>query len=101
MDGASQPAHCYCRLTSAHCANRGARRPLTLAFGVRELDAVLLGGGLARGTIHEVSEGGPRPSYASNAVLFAAGIIARLDGPVLWCLHSRDLFASEVGDLRV
>src|SRR5271156_3575855 len=27
------------------------------------------------------------------AALFAAGILSRLAGPVLWCLHSRDLFA--------
>src|SRR3954469_21236262 len=31
--------------------------------------------------------------YAACALLFAAGILARLPGPVLWCLHSRDLFA--------
>jgi protein ImuA len=27
------------------------------------------------------------------AALFAAGILSRLEGPVLWCLHRRDLFA--------
>jgi protein ImuA len=64
-----------------------------LPFGIEEMDAVLPGGGLARGALHEVFEGGPRGSYAANAVLFAAGILARLDGPILWCLHSRDLFA--------
>ncbi|MDF0584751.1 hypothetical protein P0R28_35165 [Bradyrhizobium yuanmingense] len=45
------------------------------------------------GVLHELSEDGPRGSFAANALLFAAGILARLDGPVLWCLHSRDLFA--------
>ena len=49
--------------------------------------------GLALGAVHEFSEEGPRGHYAACASLFAAGILARLQGPVLWCLHSRDLFA--------
>jgi protein ImuA len=64
-----------------------------IPFGIQALDNALPGGGLAVGAIHEVCEGGPRPSYAGNAALFSAGILARRDGPVLWCLHSRDLFA--------
>ena len=43
--------------------------------------------------MHELSEEGPRGGYAACALLFAAGILARLAGPVRWCLHSRDLFA--------
>lgn len=69
----------------------GARK--SLPFGVPGLDSALPNGGLALGAIHEVSETGPRGHYAANAVLFAAGILARIAGPVLWCLHSRDLFA--------
>src|SRR5204862_4307426 len=49
--------------------------------------------GLALGAVHEFSEEGPRGGYAACALLFAAGILARWPGPVLWCLHSRDLFA--------
>jgi protein ImuA len=64
-----------------------------LPFGVVGLDAALPGGGLALGALHQIHEGGPRGRYAATAVLFAGGILARLDGPVLWCLHSRDLFA--------
>ena len=65
----------------------------TMPFGVAGLDAALPGGGLALGALHQIHEGGPRGRYAATAVLFAGGILARLDGPVLWCLHSRDLFA--------
>lgn len=64
-----------------------------LPFGIVDIDAALPGGGLALGALHEFSEGGVRGHYAASAVLFAAGILARLTGPVLWCLHSRDLFA--------
>lgn len=38
-------------------------------------------------------EGGPACEYASLATLFAGEILARLSGPVLWCLRGRDLFA--------
>ena len=64
-----------------------------LPFGVEGMDRALPGKGLALGALHEIFEGGPRGNYAANATLFAAGILARLQGPVLWCLHSRDLFA--------
>lgn len=64
-----------------------------LPFEVEPLDAVLPGGGLPLGVLHEISEDGARGPLAANAVLFAAGILARMRGPVLWCLHSRDLFA--------
>lgn len=65
----------------------------TLPFGIDVVDDTLPGHGLALGALHEIFEGGPRGNYAANAALFAAGILARLKGPVLWCLHSRDLFA--------
>src|SRR2546423_9392402 len=65
----------------------------TGSFGVDGVDGALPGHGLALGALHEIFESGPRGQYAANATLFAAGILARLKGPVLWCLHSRDLFA--------
>ncbi|MER2250060.1 damage-inducible mutagenesis protein [Methylorubrum podarium] len=71
----------------------GSEAQPTLPFGVGGLDTALPGGGLALGALHQIHEGGPRGRYAATAVLFAGGILARLDGPVLWCLHSRDLFA--------
>jgi protein ImuA len=64
-----------------------------LSFGSAEIDSRLPGGGLALGHLHEVMEGGPASQYAGLATLFTAGILARLPGPVLWCLRGRDLFA--------
>jgi len=64
-----------------------------LPFGIPDIDSRLPGGGLALGHLHEVMEGGPTSEYAGLATLFAAGILARLSGPVLWCLRGRDLFA--------
>ncbi len=65
-----------------------------LPFDILHVDAYIPGGGLALGYFHEVMEGGPASEYAGLAILFAAGIAARLTGPVLWCLRGRDLFAS-------
>jgi protein ImuA len=74
-------------------AQHGDNPAKTFPFGVPAIDAALPGGGLALGAVHEFSDDGPRGGYAANALLFVAGILARLDGPILWCLHSRDLFA--------
>src|SRR5260370_31125999 len=62
-------------------------------FGVREVDARLPQGGLARGALHEVAGGGPGAVHGAAAALFAAGVLARMTGSVLWCLRARDLFA--------
>src|SRR5882762_7588547 len=35
----------------------------------------------------------PQQFFEGLATLFAAGLLARLPGPVLWCLRGRDLFA--------
>jgi protein ImuA len=64
-----------------------------LPFGLAEVDAHVPGGGLQLGHLHEVIEGGSASEYAGLATLFAAGVVARLAGPVLWCLRGRDLFA--------
>lgn len=65
-----------------------------LAFDVSEIDDRLPGGGLRLGALHEVSEAGPPVAeHAALASLFVAGILARISGPVLWCLRGRDLFA--------
>ncbi|MEN5229740.1 ImuA family protein [Brevundimonas naejangsanensis] len=64
-----------------------------LPFGVPMLDAALPGGGLALGALHEVAGGGDDAVGGAAAALFAAGIVARLPGQVLWCITRPDLFA--------
>ena len=73
---------------------RGSRRPCeTLRFGIPALDAHLPAHGLPLGLLHEIVEDGAGACHAATARLFVAGILARLNGPVLWCLARRDLFA--------
>jgi protein ImuA len=69
----------------------GSRK--SLPFGVLVLDRHLPGRGLTLGALHEVIEEGPAAEFAGTATFFAAGIAARLRGPVLRCLTRRDLFA--------
>jgi protein ImuA len=64
-----------------------------LPFGVAAIDGHLPGGGLALGALHEVTGYGLGAVHGAAAALFAAGILARIPGPVLWCVKSRDLFA--------
>lgn len=75
-------------------------RGAVLPFGLLPLDAALPAGGLGLGSIHEVAGGGTGAVDGAVAALFAAGIVARVPGPVLWCVTRADLFApalSQVG----
>jgi protein ImuA len=82
-----------------------AGRPV-LPFGVAAIDAVLPGGGLAAGALHEITGAGPDEEDGAVAAAFAAGILARLarpgggvGGAVLWCLVRSDLHAPGLAGL--
>jgi len=77
----------------ARMESQGRASAAVLPFGLAEVDAHVPGRGLQLGHLHEVIEGGAASDYAGLATLFAAGVVARLAGPVLWSLRSRDLFA--------
>lgn len=72
---------------------RGTARQTYLPFGLNRMDQALPGGGLAVGALHEVAGGGTGVVDGAAAALFSAGIVARLEGGVLWCLTRPDLFA--------
>lgn len=67
--------------------------PRAVSLGIPAIDQTLPGGGLRLGALHEAVSAGPDTEHAAAATLFTAGIIARLDGPVLWVLRQADLFA--------
>lgn len=66
-------------------------RPAT-PFGIEAIDGHLPGGGLVGGALHEVA-GSSELCDDAAATVFLAGILARIEGPVFWCLRWRDLFA--------
>jgi protein ImuA len=65
----------------------------SIALGIEAIDQVLPSGGLRLDALHEAASAGPDTEHAAAATLFAAGILARLNGPILWVLRQADLFA--------
>jgi protein ImuA len=63
-----------------------------LPFGSATLDEHLPWDGLPLGALHETCVAGGIEHEAA-ATLFIAGILARIEGSVLWCVKKRDLFA--------
>lgn len=72
---------------------RAEHRTAVLPFGIPDLDAALPGGGLPMAALHEVIGTGMDVEFAAGPALFAAGVLARRPGPVLWVLERQDLFA--------
>jgi protein ImuA len=64
-----------------------------VSIGAAEIDAALPNGGLALGALHEIAGAGPDTEHGAAAALLTAGILARLQGPVLWTMAQADLFA--------
>jgi protein ImuA len=65
----------------------------SIALGIEAIDQVLPTAGIRLGALHEAASAGPDTEHAAAATLFTAGILARLDGPILWVLRQADLFA--------
>jgi protein ImuA len=63
-----------------------------LPFGIPEIDGHLPSGGLVAGALHEIA-GSRELADDASATVFLAGVLARTEGTVLWCLRWRDLFA--------
>jgi protein ImuA len=72
---------------------RARRTSAVLPFRIAALDSRLPGGGLMLGALHEIAGGGNGAIDGAAAALFAAGIAARTQGKVLWCILRADLFA--------
>jgi protein ImuA len=78
------------RIERVHTRGSAERSvPLEIAA----IDQVLPTGGLRLGALHEAASAGPDTEHAAAATLFIAGVLARLDGPILWVLRQADLFA--------
>jgi protein ImuA len=80
------------RARIAEIETGGRARRGVLPFEVPAIDARLPDGGLALGALHEVAGGADGAVDGAAAALFAAGIVARTSGTVLWCVTRLDLF---------
>lgn len=71
----------------------GCQHPCALlSTGIAQIDAHLKGG-LRQGALHELIGGGADLRHGAAAALFAASLLGRERGFVLWVLRARDLFA--------
>ncbi len=64
-----------------------------LPFGVAAIDGHLPAGGLPLGAVHELQAAGPDVETGAAPALFAAGVLARRPGPVLWISRNGGVFA--------
>ncbi len=58
----------------------------SIPFGIPALDHAAP---LLLGSLHEVAGAGPDTEHGAAAALFLAGVLARLEGPVLWVQEGR------------
>jgi protein ImuA len=65
----------------------------SIPMDIAAMDQVLPTGGIRLGALHEAASAGSDTEHGAAATLFIAGILARLDGPILWVLRQADLFA--------
>lgn len=70
-----------------------------LSLGISGVGVTLPAAALASNALHEVAGHGPEVEHGSAAALFAASLLARQNGPVLWVLSQRDLFAPALTDV--
>jgi protein ImuA len=76
------------RAQIARIEHAGASPSLrAIPFGISTLPPLLLG------ALHEVAGAGPDTEHGAAAALFLAGVLARMEGPVLWVVERPDLFA--------
>lgn len=78
------------RARIARIEGSGVRHP-ALPFGIAAIDDHIPCGGIATGALHEVA-GSRELADDAAAIVFLAGILARMEGTVFWCLCWRDLF---------
>ena len=74
------------RLRIAAVERQGSARfrSVVLPFGIDAIDRHLPGGGLRLGAMHELHAAGPDVEVGAAPALFAAGVLARRPGPVVW-----------------
>jgi protein ImuA len=73
--------------------NGAAQTHRSVPFGIPTLDQSLPSGGLLMGALHEVAGAGQDTEHGAAAACFLAGVLARIEGPVLWVVERQDLFA--------
>ena len=70
-----------------------SRSAQAIPLGIQAIDKTLPAGGLLLGSLHQVTGAGPDTEHGAASALYLAGVLARMEGPVLWVQQQPDLFA--------
>ncbi len=81
------------RIAAAERRGRATSRAASLPFGVAAIDRHLPAGGLLLGAVHELQAAGADTEFGTAPALFAAGVLARRPGPVVWVGRRGGVFA--------
>jgi protein ImuA len=86
-------AHLRERIARIERIHPRATQERSVPFDIAAIDQALPTGGIRLGALHEAASAGPDTEHAAAATLFIAGILGRMEGPILWVLRQADLFA--------
>lgn len=81
------------RIKAAERQGRAPSRDAALPFGVSAIDQHLPAGGLLLGAVHELQAAGSDVETGAAPAVFAAGVLARRPGPVVWIGRRGGVFA--------
>src|ERR1700712_91078 len=104
--GATRIEALRARIAAIERRGQGHAGAATLPFGVETIDRHLPPGGLLLGAMHELQAAGPDVEYGAAPALFAAGILARHPGPVVWigrgnCVFGHGLLRAGLDPRRI
>ena len=80
------------QITAIERQGHGRTRAAALPFEIETIDRHLPPGGLLLGAVHELQAAGPDVEHGAAPASFAAGILARHPGPVVWIGRGRGVF---------
>ncbi len=81
------------QIAATERGGRGCSRAPAVPFGIAAIDRHLPAGGLLLGAVHELQASGPDVEVGAAPALFAAGVLARRPGPLVWIGRSGGVFA--------
>ena len=81
------------QIATAERGGRKCSRAPAVPFGIAAIDRHLPAGGLPLGAVHELQASGLDVEVGAAPALFAAGVLARRPGAVVWIGRSGGVFA--------
>ena len=80
------------RIAAVERHGQPSSKAAVLPFGLEAIDGRLPWGGLPLGAVHELHAAGADVEVGAAPAVFAAGVLARRPGPVVWVGHRHGVF---------